>query len=247
MAEERSWSGLGELLLREGLITDSQLTTALQVKKETDKSLGRVLVEMGLITERVRMRLLQQKLDCEIVHISPQRIDRMVLDYLPKSIAVKHRLAPVRLDLDTLVVAMEDPTDVTVLDDLKAITGFRIRPAIATIGEIEAVLKEYPEKVEEKVEVEVPLSLWFRIVGDLILFVLLAVPFLVFSLLVLTDLLPPGWISYFARPGAGFDVFLFTLIGYGIYAVICFEIWSLIFQPRRTKPPGPPVPPSGLL
>jgi len=242
MPEERSWGGLGDLLLREGLITDSQLTTALQVQKQTDKSLGRVLVEMGLITERVRMRLMQQKLGYDIVHINPQRIDRMVLDYLPKSIAVKHHLVPVRLDLDTLVVAMEDPTDVRILDDLKAVTGFRVKPAIATIEEIEAVLTQYPEKEVEKVAVEARRPLWFTLLGDVILVGLLAAPFLVFLLYVPTN---PAWLSHFARPEARFDIFLFTLLGYGIYAVICFEIWSLVFQQRGPKPPEPP--PADLL
>jgi len=241
--EGRSWGGLGEILLREGLVTDSQLTTALQVAKETEKCLGRVLVEMGLITERVRMRILQQKLGFDIVHINPQRIDRMVLDYLPKSIATKHRLAPVRLDLDTLVVAMEDPTDVMALDDLKAITGFRVRPVIAGIEEIEAVLRDYPEK-EEVVEVRTGPPAWFRILGDAILLALLLAPIFFLLFYVSGN---PELRSHYARQGASFsvDIFIFVLLGYGIYAVIAFEIWALIFQRRPSRPPQSPLPPTG--
>jgi hypothetical protein len=241
--EGRSWGGLGEILLREGLVTDSQMTTALQVQKETDKCLGRVLVEMGLLTERVRMRILQQKLGYEIVRINPDRVEQAALDCLPKSVALKHRLVPIRLELDTLVVAMEDPTDVMGVDDVKAITGFRIRPVIATIEEIEAVLQRYPEKAVEEIHVEARPSPWFRILGDAILFTLLAAPLVFFMIYLPTN---PELRSHFARPGAAVDVFLFTLLGYGIYAVICFEIWSLIFQRRKSKPSEPPLPPTGL-
>jgi len=241
MADDRSWGSLGDLLLREGLITDSQLTTALQVQKQTERSLGRVLVEMGLITERVRMRLLQQRLGYDIVHINPQRIEQMVLDHLPKPIAVKHRLVPVKLELDTLVVAMEDPTDVRVIDDLKSMTGFRIRPVIASIEEIEAVLQKYPEKTEEVV-IEAPPSIWPRLLGALLLVVFLALPFVVFLIYVQTS---PELQSRFAQPGAFVDVFFLTLLGYGIYAVVVFEIWALLFQeqhkPRSPESPLPPV------
>ncbi|KPL09564.1 hypothetical protein AMJ85_06470 [candidate division BRC1 bacterium SM23_51] len=239
MAENRSWGSLGDLLLREGLITDSQLSTALQVQKETEKSLGRVLVEMGLITERVRMRLLQQKLGYEIVQINPQRLDRMVLEYLPKSLVHKHRLVPVRLDLDTLVVAMEDPTDVTILDHLKSVAGLRIRPVIASVEEIEAVLGQYPEEAE-RVEAAVLMPIWARVLADLLLIALLAAPIVGFLIYVPTN---PELLSRFARPGAYVDIFIFTLVFWGIYTVVVFEIWSLIFQRRKPRLPEPPSPP----
>lgn len=243
MAENRSWGGLGDLLLHEGLITDSQLTTALQVQKETEKCLGRVLVEMGLITERVRMRLLQQRLGYEIVQIDPQRLESMVLEYLPKSVALKHRLVPVRLDFDTLVVAMEDPTDVTILDHLKSIAGLRIRPVIASVEEIEAVLEQYPEKAEA-IEIEAALPMWWRILADALLVVLLVVPILIFFFLYVPT--NPELQSRFAQRGARVDVFIFTFIGCGIYAVIAFEIWSLILQRLMSRPQEPPSPPADL-
>ncbi|MCX8035780.1 MAG: hypothetical protein N3D11_01760 [Candidatus Sumerlaeia bacterium] len=224
--------------MREGLITDSQLTTALQVQKQTEKSLGRVLVEMGLITERVRMRLLQQRLGYDIVHINPQRIEQMVLEYLPKSVAVKHSLVPIKLDLDTLVVAMEDPTDVTVIDSLKTLTGFRIRPVIASIEEIEAVLKVYPEKEAPPMVIEAGPSRWFRTLGSVILVALLVLPFVAFYVYLQTNVEIQ---SRFAQPGAYVDVFIMTLLGYGIYAVVVYEVWALFFQSRKSKPPEPPV------
>jgi len=238
MAGNRSLTGLGDVLLREGLITDSQLSTALQVQRDTEKSLGCVLVEMGLITERVRMRLLQQRLGYDIVHISRQKIDPTLFDLVPKSLAVKRRLVPIRLDLDTLAVAMEDPTDVTALDTLKDVTGLRIKPAIATIEEIEAVLKQYPESPEEaKIEIEIPPSKLAIIISDFILFCLLAAPFAAFFLIVPTK---PEWLSYLTTRAVSVDVFIFTLIGYGIYAVVAFEVWALLVRRRRPKAPSPP-------
>jgi len=238
MATDRTLSGLGDVLLREGLITDSQLSTALQVQKETEKSLGRVLVEMGLITERVRMRLLQQRLGYDIVRISPQRLDSTVFDLVPKSLATKYRLVPLRLDLDTMVVAMEDPTDVTALDTLKELAGLRIRPVIATIEEIEAVLNRYPERPEEaKIEIEIPPSKLSIVISDLVLFCLLAVPLAAFFVVVPTQ---PEWLSFLTSRLVSADVFIFTLIGYGIYAVIAFEVWALVFQRRRPKAPTLP-------
>lgn len=235
MPEERAWGSLGELFLREGLITDSQLTTALQVQKETEKSLGRVLVEMGLITERVRMRLLQQQVNYDIVQINPQRIERMVLEYIPKSVALKNHLVPMRLDFDTLVVAMEDPTDVTLIDHLKSLTGFKIKPVIASVEDIEAVLTDYPEEAEILAPIR-RTSLTMRILQDVLLFLLLAAP-IVGSMMYIQS--SPELQSRFAQPGAEVDVFIFTLLGFGIYAVVVFEIWSLFFQQRRGKPSEP--------
>jgi hypothetical protein len=230
MADEKTTGSLGDLLLREGLITDSQLSTSLQEQKETEKSLGRVLVEKGLITERVRMRLLQELLGYEIVQVNPQRVDRQVFDYIPKSVAIKHHLAPIRLDFDTLVVVMEDPTDVTILDHLKTLTGLKVRPAIAGFEEIQAVLAAYPEETEV-LEAARPTPLWARILQDILLFGLLAVPIFGFFLYVPTN---PELTSRFAERGARIDVFIFTLIGYGIYAVVVYEIWCLLF-PRRKR------------
>jgi hypothetical protein len=241
MPDEESSGSLGDLLLREGLITDSQLTTALQVSKQTEKSLGRVLVDMGLITERVRTRLLQQKLGYDIVQVNPDQIDRTVLGYLPKSIAVRYRLVPIKLEFDTLVIAMEDPTDLTIIDLLKSTTGLRIRPVIASMDEIEAALERYPDE-PAAAEVEAAPSTVVRILADILLFALLAAPLLAFVLYVPTN---PELASRFARRGAYIDVFIFTLLGYGIYAVIVFEVWSLFFQPRGRKSSAPPPPPTG--
>jgi len=238
MAEETIRGSLGELLLREGLITRSQLTTAHQVQLETERGLGRVLVEMGLITERVRMRLLSQNLGYEIVHIHTQRIDDALLTLVPRSVAVGHHLVPVRRDGDTLVIAMEDPTDVTVIDQLKATTGLTIQPVIAGVDEIEAILQGYPEG-PEPVWIETRRFAPKRIIGDIILIILLVIPILAFLLYVPSN---PGLLSRFARPGAYVDVFVFTLIGYGIYAVIVFEIWSLIFQRAAKESPVLPMP-----
>lgn len=232
---------LADLLLREGLVTDSQLKSALSIQQDTQKSLGRVLIEMGLITERVRLRLLQEKFGLEIVNINPQRLDRMILEYVPRSIASRHRLIPIRLELDTLVVAMEDPLDLAVADMLKSMTGFRIRPVAARIEDIDAALKVYPEE-PEPVAVAKPIPTWVRILGDALFLGLLAAPFLVLLLYVPTN---PTLLSQLAQRGF-VDFFIFTLIGYGIYAVIVFEVWSLVFQRARTRgEQASPPPPSG--
>jgi len=243
MAENRAADSLGDLLLREGLITNSQLETALRIQKETEKCLGRVLVEMGLISERVRMRLLQEKFGYDIVRINPRQIDRKVLELVPKSVALKYRLAPVKLEFDTLVVAMEDPTDVTILDHLRTLTGLRVRPAIAAIEEIEAVLSQYPDEPAPVEVIKKAPPVWLGILADALLFGLLAAPILIFLLYVPTN---PELRSHFARPGAYIDIFIFTLLGYGIYAVIIFEIWALVFQRARSGPKEPPRPPSDI-
>lgn len=238
-------SSFSDLLLREGLITDSQLTTATQVQGESQRSLGRVLVEMGLITERVRMRLLQQKSGCEIVRVHSADLDTDLLRYIPKSLALRHRAVPCGFDVDTLLVAMEDPTDLGVVDEIKAVTQMRIRPVIASINDLDEVLKRYPEEARETLVAYEKPGLVKRLIGDLILLCLLLVPlFLVFFVYVPTN---PEMLNRLAGAGGAVDVFVFTLIGFGIYAVIVFEIWSLIFQRRRSKSAKVPMSQTGLL
>ena len=122
---------LGDLLLREGLLTDAQLNIALARAREMDRPLMRVLVENGMLDETKRLNFFKHQFGIPVVTLPNTSVDPLLLSYIPSQIARKHHLVPVRLDRDGLVVAMEDPSDLEVLDSLKAMSGVRIKPVLA--------------------------------------------------------------------------------------------------------------------
>jgi len=154
IAETRSQPGLGEYLVREGYITQTQFNRALDVQHETHRSMGRVLVELGLITKAMRMDVLEKHFGFERLLIKDLKIDRQNLSIIPHSFAEKHRLVPVRQEPNqSLVVAMEDPSDILVVDAIKKQIGLVIIPYVASHDDIQAVLDQYhtpsPEAVPE--------------------------------------------------------------------------------------------------
>lgn len=235
MTPNRVIGNVGEILLREGIINNAQLDEALKKQRESDKPLGRVLVEMGVITESVKMSFLKRQLGYDLVSLSGMEIAPLTLTLIPRHIAVKHHLVPIRMERDGLVVAMEDPSDLVLLDNLKTLVGMRIKPVIASTSDIEEALNQYPaEKAEGAVVVERPRSLAYRLIRYTAFPVFCFLPLVIVIFIILTN---PGIQVKLAKL-QWFDVFLYTLLGWGLWAVILYEINGLIFEgPTGAKEP----------
>jgi hypothetical protein len=218
MTPNRVVGNLGEILLREGIINNAQLDEALRRQRETDLPLGRILVEMGAITESVKMSFLKRQLGYDLVSLSGMEIPPLTFTLIPRHVATKHHLVPIRMERDGLVVAMEDPSDIVLLDNLKTLVGMRIKPVIASTSDIEEALEQYPaEKPEAAVLVAFPIFCFLPIV--IIIYILCTNTDIQLKLAKLNE----------------FDVFLYTLLGWGLWAVILYEINGLIFE----RPSGP--------
>lgn len=142
---------LGACALDEGLISQAQLEQALKRQKEVGGYLGDVLVDMWLITEENKLRLLGKQHG--IPYLSPkdmEGIDTAIARTIPEYLAGKHHAIPIKRDEWGLTVVMANPFDVVAKDDLRKFSNLEIIPVLGSRKAIEESLKLiYPQKEEE--------------------------------------------------------------------------------------------------
>jgi type IV pilus assembly protein PilB len=136
---------IGDLLVREGLITKEQLDKALAEQKQNGTRVGYNLVKLGFIPETELTKMLARQFRMPAVDLSRFEVDPRIAKLIPADLAVKHLVLPLKRDGRTLTVAMADPTNLGVLEDLKFITRYDIFPVIG--GEF--TLKTAIEKLYE--------------------------------------------------------------------------------------------------
>lgn len=123
---------LGDLLIASHVITAEQLESALKLQKESHQRLGDVLIQNGFITEQHLIDALQVQLGVDFIDLTAVSIPVELAKYVPRSIAKKHCVVPVKLVRDTLYLAMSDPLDFVGQDAVKTASHKRVVPMIAT-------------------------------------------------------------------------------------------------------------------
>src|SRR5882724_8274316 len=108
---------LGEILLREGLITQDQLKKALLEQKNTGMRLGYTLVKLGFVEETEISKMLARQYRMPAVDLSRFEVDPKIIKLLPPDVAVKHTVLPLKREGRTLTVAIADPNNVTAIDE----------------------------------------------------------------------------------------------------------------------------------
>ena len=137
---------LGDLLVSSGMITEKQLNDALAIQKSSGKGqrLGTVLIENGFITENQLIETLQMQLGVEFIDLNNTSIPPEMASVLPKNIAKKHMVIPVRVSGNDLYLAMVDPLNFITIEEVQAATRKKVVPVIATTSAMErAVLNLY--------------------------------------------------------------------------------------------------------
>jgi type IV pilus assembly protein PilB len=142
---------LGDLLVREGLISREQLDKALQEQRQSGTRVGYNLVKLGFIQETELTKILARQFKMPAVDLSRFEVDPRIARLIPGDLAIKHLVLPLKRDGRTLTVAMADPTNLGVLEDLKFITRYDIFPVIG--GEF--TLKTTIEKLYEDSQAQV--------------------------------------------------------------------------------------------
>jgi type IV pilus assembly protein PilB len=122
---------IGDLLLREGLVTQDQLNKALQEQRHNGTRVGYNLVKLGYVKETDLTRMLARQHKMPAVDLTKFQVDARVAKLIPSELALKHTVLPLKRDGRTLTVAMSDPASMSVLDDIKFITRLDIFPVIA--------------------------------------------------------------------------------------------------------------------
>jgi type IV pilus assembly protein PilB len=134
---------LGQLLMRAGIITERQLSDALEVHKATGSPLGRVLVDLGYATQGAILSVMARQIGIEYIDFEERKPEPNAIAIVPKDLATRYILMPVAIVEDQLIVAMADPQNVLALDDLRIITGYDIKPAISTKDDILSAIEEF--------------------------------------------------------------------------------------------------------
>lgn len=145
----------GTVLVGEGLLTLDQLHQAREIQAESGEALTRVLVEEKMVDETRLVRVLAGHMGVEFISLADVTIDPLAVDMIPDSLARRYSILPFGFEGDHLLVAMSDPSNVLVIDDVRAITGRRVIPKIATRADITDAIRRagrYDESVSDLAE-----------------------------------------------------------------------------------------------
>ncbi|MFZ3073493.1 MAG: type IV-A pilus assembly ATPase PilB [Thermodesulfobacteriota bacterium] len=133
---------LGELLIREKLITSEQLNEALSTQKREGGKLGLNLTNLGYITEKDLITFLSKQYGIPTIDLYTHEIDPEVSKLIPEDVSKKYQVIPVSRTGSTLVVAMADPSNIFAIDDIKFLTGYNVESVVASEAAIKATLEK---------------------------------------------------------------------------------------------------------
>jgi len=145
----RAAERLGDLLVREGLLTRDQVAKALQEQAQNPgQRLGLTVVKMGMVPENAVVRMLARQYRMPAVDLTRFEVDTRLLKLIPAELASKHTVLPLKCDGRQLTVAIADPTSMGVVDDLKFITRYDIVPVLAGEFSMRAAIEKHYEANE---------------------------------------------------------------------------------------------------
>jgi type IV pilus assembly protein PilB len=134
---------LGEILVRENLVTPQQLREALDYQRTSGGRLGANLVKLGILSDDVITAVLSRQYGVPAINIDLFQIDDEVVKLISQEVALKYTVLPISKVGATLTLAMADPTNVFATDDIKFMTGLNIEPVIASEASIQMAIGKY--------------------------------------------------------------------------------------------------------
>ncbi|MEA3328955.1 MAG: ATPase, T2SS/T4P/T4SS family [Candidatus Omnitrophota bacterium] len=144
---------LRDILINSKLINLEQLGKAIEVQKKKGGHLGRILVNLGYISEKDLALTLSRELNIPPVDLSKIEISPRIIKFIPKHMARHYGVIPVSKIGKTLTIAMSDPLNVFAMDDIKVLTGLNLRPVVGTEeGIAQAVGRYYETPASETIE-----------------------------------------------------------------------------------------------
>src|SRR5271155_1554431 len=125
-------SRLGEILVKDSLISSDQLKQALEHQKKNGGRLGSCLVKLGLVSDEDITAVLSRQYGVPSINLKFYEVDPAVIKLVPQETAVRYQIVPLSRVGSTLTIAMTDPTNVFAMDDIKFMTGFNVEPVVAS-------------------------------------------------------------------------------------------------------------------
>jgi type IV pilus assembly protein PilB len=139
-------SRLGELLVRENLISLQQLQKAQEAQRKSGGRLGVNLTKLGIIGEEDLTNFLSKQYGVPAINLAEFEVDPEVIKLIPVDVAKKHQVIPINRAGSSLIVAMSDPANIYAIDDLKFLTGYNIEVVVASEVAIDEATVRYYEK-----------------------------------------------------------------------------------------------------
>lgn len=134
---------LGEILIREGILTQKEVERGLKEQKKTGEYLGRTLVKLGILSEKDLVGILSREWNIPSIRLKDVNIDTDILSRVPAKFASHYKLVPISLEGDILSVAISDPFNLQAVDDLRLLLGYEVKVYLAGENEIEEALRRY--------------------------------------------------------------------------------------------------------
>ncbi len=133
---------IGDILIDSGLVTAEQVDFALSVR-EQDEKLGDTLIRIGYVTENQVLEALEIQLGVKKISLSDYSLSESILRLISEEYARENLVVPVTFEDGRLIVAVADPLNYYVVDDLRLITGYNVKLMMATRSEIETAISRY--------------------------------------------------------------------------------------------------------
>lgn len=136
---------LGQLLMARGVVTEQQIKSALDEQREKGhrKLLGELLVDMGYCTENQIAAALSETYDVPYAQITPKLCDPKIVELLPREFLEEHNVLPLFKVYDALTVAVSEPSNVFLIDEIERISGCKVQVVCAIAKDIKATLQTY--------------------------------------------------------------------------------------------------------
>ena len=134
---------LGEILLKQGMISEDMLSQALEEQKKDGTRLGATLVKLSYLSEEQLLVSLARHFGVRSVDLKKQEVNESVLELIPSDLASKYLVVPVSRFGRKLTLAMINPGDLAAIEDIKFATGFEIDPVVAFDEEILKVIEKH--------------------------------------------------------------------------------------------------------
>jgi type IV pilus assembly protein PilB len=147
-------SRLGDILVKDSLISADQLKQALDYQKKNGGRLGTCLVKMGLVSDEDITAVLSRQYGVPSINLRFYEVDPSVIKLVPQETAVRYQIVPLSRVGSTLTIAMTDPTNVFAMDDIKFMTGFNVEPVVASETAITEAIGKFYGSVEAGEELD---------------------------------------------------------------------------------------------
>ena len=131
---------LGEILVKNGLLTEEMLKQVLIDQKKTDLKFGQYVIRQGIVQEKQIIDLLSEQLNIKKYHMNDFPLDLELVRYIPIEIAQKNQVVPLKIKGNLLMVAIVDPLEITTLDSIEKLNNMEVEPVICSEAEINQLI-----------------------------------------------------------------------------------------------------------